>query len=395
MVSFPVFSEPTGRESISILFVFFLLFLKKKQKKKETSGNTMASASSVCSSSTSSSSNYVQTFLHGCTFVRPIVSDGKFFCRVHVPHVNTLETNAFTLRSSIIETPWLRVTAVSPIKDGFQLSVEPEETSNVDTFFDFMSNLDLSLRVASVQHLFRRKVNIRSATTRRKFDLFVNSSPNPKRREAAVSVFDGTDILCNWVKVPAPPFQGRFLLSVSGILYDAVQNTAVVRFVATQLQFFASDPSPSFSFSQKRTVTEPSSCTNNNLPPAKLHRIYGKFLKMLDMRVPPPAVRQKMFLENVIDHPILSLFSVPADDPMPAAWLDSHQTPDQETSANSLSSFSHLTQGIVLRKRGNDVDSDGSGSTKRSFINSLSSLISEQMIIDRLNSLRKTDSELR
>jgi hypothetical protein len=116
---------------------------------------------------------------------------------------------------------------------------------------------------------------------------------------------------------------------------------------------------------------------------AKDHRIYGKFMKMIEMGIPVVAVNQKLVLSN-IQIPG-GVENVLPNDPMPNPWLETHYetVPCLATEENTTPFSSATLRSVCIEECGTDKKGKKDSSSS-------SFTITLEQIASAIMSLRKT-----
>jgi hypothetical protein len=114
---------------------------------------------------------------------------------------------------------------------------------------------------------------------------------------------------------------------------------------------------------------------------AKDHRIYGKFMKMIEMGIPVAAVNQKLVLSNVQIPG--GVENVLPNDPMPAPWLETHYETVPSLETENSTPFSSATLRSVCVEECSTNEKKGKKDTS-------SFTITLEQIASAIMSLRKT-----
>jgi hypothetical protein len=165
-------------------------------------------------------------------------------------------------------------------------------------------------------------------------------------------------------------------------------------FEASQVQFVVNPPAkPLFKFSKERRSLKTQDEKEVHLSQgkssfitikAKEHRVYGKFMKMIEMGIPIVAVNQKLTLTNIKIPDGWEL--IQPNDPMPKEWMETHckdaSGSDETKESEQVPS---LLTGTVLRPLGDVAPRPA----KKDKIDSSFTITLEQ-IASAIMSLRKT-----
>lgn len=170
--------------------------------------------------------------------------------------------------------------------------------------------------------------------------------------------------------------------NMKGCIFEAVQVQFVVNpLIKTTFRFskpFSPETTNSGNSHEKK---EKMSVSTTTFVKAKDHRIFGKFLKMVEMGIPIVAVNQKLTLSNVkIPGGFENIFP---NDPMPEEWLSSHY--DNESDINNIKPSTPLITNVVLRSVKEDEFRE-----RRDVKKDSSFTITLEQIASSIMSLRKT-----
>ena len=185
----------------------------------------------------------------------------------------------------------------------------------------------------------------------------------------------------------------RFIVQVVCIWSQGEMKGCI--FEAVQVQFLIQSPTKSlFKFSkpfftnhhvkkEEQDFPQEKYVLNTHVIKAKEHRVYGKFLKMIEMGIPIVAVNQKLVLSNI--KITGGLETIQPNDPMPEEWKKTHDENVDSVIKDSILVPS-LLGGTVLRSSG---ESHISRTEKKKKSDSSFTITLEQ-IASAIMSLRKT-----
>ena len=157
----------------------------------------------------------------------------------------------------------------------------------------------------------------------------------------------------------------RLILTLSHVIINNFNKHCSCFFRIVQMQFIESSSNhfPHYNrcmFNEKtppsldvsKSKSEASTTPQNNELKAKDHKIYGQYMKMLDLGVPKVAVEQKLRIDN---HDI-AIVNVQPNDPMPQQWVQTHMQ-EKNNPTNSKLDFNSVklqkTEKIEKKKTNN------------------------------------------
>jgi hypothetical protein len=124
----------------------------------------------------------------------------------------------------------------------------------------------------------------------------------------------------------------RLILTLSHVIINNFNKHCSCFFRIVQMQFIESASKsfphycmfnknePASSLDVSNTLSSTTPIHTNTALKAKDHKIYGQYMKMLELGVPQIAVEQKLLIDN---HDI-AIANVQPNDPMPNQWIKTH-----------------------------------------------------------------------